>query len=57
MRTRLVICNEKIDELNKSIRTKDEILQNVEQKLEKERLESDAMKIGLVTIIEKLVQK
>ena len=33
--------------MSKSLRTKDDLLESVEQKLEKERLESDSLKISL----------
>jgi hypothetical protein len=42
-----VVYNEKIEEMSKSLRSKDDLLESVEQKLEKERLESDSLKISL----------
>ena len=47
MRTKLVVCTDKLDELSKSIRSKTENIESVELKLEKERLENDAMKINI----------
>ncbi len=56
MRTKLIVCTDKLDELSKSIRSKTELIESVEQKLEKERLDNDALKINVDEIRrEKLV--
>ncbi len=41
------MSTEKVEEMSKSLRAKDDLLESVEQKLEKERLESDSLKISL----------
>jgi hypothetical protein len=41
------VSTEKVEEMSKSLRAKDDLLESVEQKLEKERLESDSLKISL----------
>jgi hypothetical protein len=47
LRTKLIVCTDKLDELSKSIRSKTELIESVEQKLEKERLDNDALKINV----------
>ena len=47
LRTKLSVCNDKIDDLSKSLRAKTESLESAEQKLETTRMESDSLKIGL----------
>jgi hypothetical protein len=52
----LIVCTDKLDELSKSIRSKTDLIESVEQKLEKERLDNDALKINVDEIRrEKLV--
>ena len=44
---KLSICNDKIDDLTNTLRTKSDSLEYTEQKLDSAKLEADSLKIGL----------